>query len=187
MQFPAITICPSQSVHCGHLHKRILECQESDTNCSRRTLALLCQIDALGECGKVLQAINSHIMVFGSFHLAQCPPVNLSALVNQVDFATKLEVYETNFLSWLDELADAERIRIAPQYEDMIMDCSFKQSRIAAHCQQFLESPERMVNRFGVCFSGNYFPPSGDQSLSEVLISLGNMMAREKKPIFVCF
>ena len=95
----------------------------------------------------------------------------MSALVNlegQVGFAAKLEVYETTFLSWLDELADAERIRIAPQYEDMIMDCTFKQSRASAHCQQFLEKPEKMVNRFGVCFSGNYFPPSGDKSLTEV-------------------
>ena len=171
MQFPAITICPSQAVHCGHLHRRILECQANDTTCSRRTLALLCRIDALGECGRILQAVDSHVITFGSFDAAQCPPVNLSALLNlegQVDFAAELAVYETTFLSWLDELEDAERIRIAPQHRDMIMDCSFKQSGMTAHCQQFLESPERLVNRFGVCFSGNYFPPSADESLSQV-------------------
>ena len=95
LEFPAITICNDNKIHCGHLKNRILECQSSsktfwyhilaicnllilpfktfvESNCSHNSATLLCNIFINVQCKEVLERANIFHFGVSEDHLDVC-------------------------------------------------------------------------------------------------------------------
>ena len=115
VEFPAITVCNKNLIHCQHLLNMILECENNSSTCQK--LELYCNFYVLGNC-------KSTPVVGGDGHLVcngHSPEIvtNYSLLYDiQTDRMRQ-------FHYWYSDLTTTEMKKLAHQPQDFILDCSF--------------------------------------------------------------
>ena len=162
LEFPAVTVCNKNIIHCQHLLDMILDCEKNLSGCPKK--GLYCNFYLTGNCS-ITPLIGTDGNSVCIDHKVEIKVANITAN-DQVDFKA---LRSRQFHSWYMQFTTEEMKKLAHQPQDFIMECTFgmRSTTLCKHFKQFGGTRIFSASK-GVCYSLNlveYFPEELRESL----------------------
>ena len=158
LEFPAVTICPNNRIHCTNLHERIEWRLANPQASDSRILGTLCELFVLTRC----DASHLTARLFDAYDESASFSTICAFLGNDTinhlkdpDGDSQL-LKDFLMLNLYDSLPESEMIAIAHQPDDLIKECTWM-NEVSQSCREFMNGSKTFVAPYiGVCYSFNY-------------------------------
>ena len=162
LDFPSVTVCNNNLIHCQYLFDMILDCEKKLSGCPKKEL--YCNIYVTGNCS-ITPVIGGDGYSVCSGHNVEITVLNTTTLV---DFKI---VRLKQFQFWYAQLTTDEMKKLAHHPQDFIAGCTFGliNTTLCYHFKRFGGTRIFSATK-GVCYSLNlekYFPEDLKESLKK--------------------
>ena len=164
LQFPAVTICNHNKIHCGNIANHITSL-ENDTGTQ---IELLCKLYFLGKC-RIVNIIAEKFETGSGSTTEIC--TQFQALEKAIDKQTRgkpVFVTSNTLNSLISKLSLSDFYAIAHYPNQLIRDCSYQNDMYHPSCKELKNGVTRFKSPTrGICYSFNYYPSTLKSEVSK--------------------